>query len=354
MTAPEPTRADVPPPGAPWPAAAPERAGFDRARLADAHAWLADAAGEAACRVGVYRHGLAVAEWCRGLPPSRQVQMASAAKSVYSCMLGIAVREGRIGSADDRVVDYYPEMMDVPEGRGPKPGRHAKPDDRDITFRQLISNTSGYMKPDEPPGSTFHYQTFGMNIICHALAVAHGLYDSADPARLPGPGALAERMIRDPIGASWSSCYSNFPHPPEALTGIFGNYLQLSASLDDLARLGRLWLDLGRWGDRQVVPDGWLREAVRTAPEVHAASSAARGERFEGEALCYGYGFWTNEPGLLWPSLPRDSFAASGAGRIHVWVCPSLDLVVVQSPGVYTHQRDNDSGLLGRIVAALA
>jgi CubicO group peptidase (beta-lactamase class C family) len=332
----------------------PRDAGFDPAKLRDAGAWLAEAAGEAPFRAAAVRHGQLVAEWCGEMDASEHREMASAAKSVYSCMLGIAIEEGKVGSADDRVVDYYPEMMDVPEGRGPKPGRHAKPEDRGITFRQLICNTSGYMKPDEAPGSTFHYQTFGMNILCHALAKAYGLYDSAAPDRLPGPGKLAAEKVRDPIGASWGHTYMNFPHEPEALIGIFGNYLQIHAGLYDLARLGMLWLHFGRWGDRQVVPEDWVREAVRTAPDIRGGNCAARGERFEGEALCYGHGFWTNEQGLLWPSLPRDSFAASGAGRIHVWVCPSLDLVVVQSPGVFDHQRDNDSGLLGRVVAALA
>ncbi len=346
--------AGFPSPGAQWLQAEPHEAGFDAGRLSEAGAWLADAAGEAPYRVAVVRHGNVIAQWCEGMEPSEHRHMASAGKSVFSCMLAIAVEEGKIASADDPVVDYYPEMMEVPEGHGPKPGRHAKPEDRGITFRQLISNTSGYMKTGETPGSTFHYQTFGMNVLCHAIAKTYGLYDSAAPERLTGPGALAEQKIRDPIGASWSYRYTNFPHEPDALIGIFGNYLQLQAGLDDLARLGLLWLHLGRWGDRQVVPEEWMRQAVRTAPDIREGNCSAAGERFEGEALCYGYGFWTNEHGLLWSSLPRDSFAASGAGRIHVWVCPSLDLIVVQSPGVYEDQRENDAGILGRVFAALA
>ena len=332
-------------PDAQWTRLEPREAGFDPARLSRAGAWLADAAGEAPYRVAVVRHGRVVAEWCGGMAPSEHLQMASAGKSVFSCMLAIAVEEGKIGSVDDPVVEYYPEMMDVPEGRGPKPGRHAKPEDRGITFRQLISNTSGYMKPGETPGSNFHYQTFGMNILCHAIAKACGLYDSVEPERLPGPGKLAEQKIRDPIGASWSYRYTNFPHEPDALIGIFGNYLQICAGLYDLARLGLLWLHFGRWDDRQIVPEEWMREAVRTAPDIRANCPQ--------EQWCYGYGFWTNEHGLLWPSLPRDSFAASGAGRIHVWACPSLDLIVVQSPGVFGDQRDNDTGILGHVVAAL-
>ena len=67
----------------------------------------------------------------------------------------------------------------------------------------------------------------------------------------------------------------------------------------------------------------------------------------------YGYAFWTNDHAQLWPNLPRDAFAASGAGRQHIWVCPNLDLVVAQSPGQWENQEENDSGLLKLIVEAI-
>ena len=337
-----------------WESRSPGELGFSPDKLASVEVWLKEIADGASFRVVIARYGYMVAEWGQGIDIHVKRNQSSATKSYFSCILGIAVAEGKIPSPDAKVIDYYPEMMDIGKEEGPKPGRYAFEKDRGVTFRQLICNTSGYMKPGEEPGKVFHYQTFGMNVLCHAIAKTYGLYDSAAPERLTGPGALAEQKIRDPIGASWSHSYMNFPHEPDALIGIFGNYLQLQAGLDDLARLGLLWLHFGRWGDRQVVPEEWMRQAVRTAPDIREGNCSAAGERFEGEALCYGYGFWTNEHGLLWSSLPRDSFAASGAGRIHVWVCPSLDLIVVQSPGVYEDQRENDAGILGRVFAALA
>ncbi len=327
-----------------WKSIDPRDAGFDPEKLAEAKKWLDTESVGDTYRVLVMRAGGIVAEWQQGVAVGEKQWLASAAKSVYSCLLGIAVDEGKIGSPDDLVVDYYPEMMDVPEGRGPKPGRHAKPEDRAITFRHLITNTSGYMKPGETPGAQYHYQTFGMNILCHAIAAAYDLYDSADPDRLPGPGKLVDDKIRDPIGASWTHKYTNFKHPPEALVGIFGNYLQLGADARDMARLGLLWLRWGRWGERQVVPEDYLRQAVKVAPDILANCPE--------EEWVYGHGFWTNERGLLWPSLPHDSYAASGAGQKHIWVCPGMDMVVVQAPGIYENQRDSDTGLVARIVAA--
>ena len=238
--------------------------------------WLDLQAAGRPYRVVVVRGGRILAEWQQGVDAESRLSLASAAKSAFSCMLGIAIAEEKISSADARVVDYYPEMLDVPEGRGPKPGRFAKPQDREITFRQLISNTSGYMKPGEAPGSTFHYQTFGMNVLCHAIAEVYGLYDSANPERLPGLGRLVQEKIRDPIGGTWTHSYANFAHPPDSLTGIFGYYSQIEASARDLARLGLLWLHWGRWGQRQLVPETWLREAVRTAPDSAFRASSVK------------------------------------------------------------------------------
>jgi CubicO group peptidase (beta-lactamase class C family) len=185
-----------------------------------------------------------------------------------------------------------------------------------------------------------------MNVLCHAIATVYGLYDSRAPERLPGSGQLIQEKLRDPIGAAWTYRYWNFPPPPDSLTGIFGYYSEIDASARDLARLGLLWMHWGRWKERQVVPEDWMHKAARTAPDIRANCLK--------DQWCYGYAFWTNEHSILWPSLPRDSFAASGAGRIHVWVCPSLGLVVVQSPGIYEDQKDNDSGVLGRLVEALS
>ena len=200
------------------------------------------------------------------------------------------------------------------------------------------------MKPGEEPGTVFHYQTYGMNVLTHAIAKAYGLYDIGDPEGSPGLKVLMEGKLAKPIGASWSYYLANFDLPPKARTHIFGYYEGVNATALDMARLGWLWRNWGRWEEKQVVPEEWLREATRTAPMIR--------EHCPREQWQYGYGFWTNDYGELWPSLPRDAYAASGAGHQHIWVCPSLDLVVVQSPGQWEDQAENDGGLLSMIVDA--
>jgi len=336
-------------PGARWERVTPSAAGFAPERLDGVKRWLDDAASgreDGRYRIVIVRGGRVVAEWNKGVGRDEQLWMASAAKSVFSCILGIAIEEGRISSADARVVDYFPEAMDVPEGEGPKPGRYVFEKDHAITFRQLISNTSGYMKPGEEPGKVFHYQTFGMNILTHAIARTYGLYDIHDPEGSPGFKQLVDEKLRVPIGATWGYYLMNFDHGPKARINIFGYYDGIQATALDMARLGWLWRNRGRWRDRQLIPEAWLSEATRTAPDIRA--NCPRGQ------WKYGYAFWTNDWGELWPNLPRDSYAAAGAGSQHIWVCPGLDLVVAQSPGLWQEQEENDTGLLRSVVDALA
>jgi CubicO group peptidase (beta-lactamase class C family) len=332
-------------PGLEWERVSPAEAGFDAAKLEGARRWLDDRVGEGRYRVVIVRGGRVAVEWNRGIQGDAQLRLASAAKSVFSSILGILIEEGKIPSADAKVVDYYPEAMDVPEGEGPKEGRYVFEKDRAITFRQLISNTSGYMKPGEEPGKVFHYQTYGMNILTHAMAKMHGLYDIRDPEGSPGFKELVEEKLRMPIHATWGYYLANFDLHPGARIHVFGYYDGIACTALDMARLGWLWRTGGRWNDSQLIPAAWLEEATSVAPDIRANCPP--------EQRQYGYGFWTNEYGLIWPTLPRDAYAASGAGQQHIWVCPSLDMVVVQSPGVYKEQHDNDTGLLRSVVDAL-
>ena len=343
-------------PGAEWDVAEPEEAGFDRSRLSHAGQWQANDADGQPYAVLIVRRGRIVAEWNFRTDPLEPARMASASKSLFSSVLGIAVEEGVIKSTDDRVVDYYPELMDVPPGRGPKDGRHAFPENEGITFRQLIGNTSGYMKPGELPGKVFNYQSWGMGVLTHAVASAYSLYKTSNPERGGGFGTLTEWKLRRPIGGSWTW---QFDHPQLHATAnlsVFGYFTIYEMTPRDMARVGLLWQRGGEWRGAQVIPRTWLEEATRVSDMI--TDNEPR------ERHVYGLGFWCNDTGVLWPALPRDSFAAVGAGRRLIWVCPSLDLVVVQSPGSYPQSgvADSPEGLsdlhfmqesLGRIVDAI-
>jgi CubicO group peptidase (beta-lactamase class C family) len=318
-------------PKARWERAGPAEVGMDPVKLAQVQRWFADASGENKGRLAIVRSGRVVLEYDHHMGEDEKPGIASAAKSIYSNVLGILIAEGGLKSADERVVDYYPEMMEVKEGEGNKPGRYAYPVNRGITFRHLICNVSGYMKPGEAPGKVFNYQSWGMNVLTHALAKIYGLYDVGDPEGLPGFKALIKGKLADKIGADWEYKYSNPPYNDRLQRGarldVFGYYTQVHSTALDLARVGWLWCNWGRWEGEQIVPEAWLRETSAVAPDILAHCPR--------EEWTYGHGIWTNAEGELWPSLPREAFGASGAGG-HYWtVFPSKELVVVQNPGKY-------------------
>ncbi|MDE2724900.1 MAG: hypothetical protein OXI59_16135 [Gemmatimonadota bacterium] len=172
-------------PGAEWETRPPGDLGFDAEKLARVQRWLREVAGDRSFQVGIARYGYLAAEWRQGVAADSSHSQESAAKSYYSTLLGIIVAEGKLSSPDERVVDYYPEMMDVGEQEGPKPGRYAFEKDRDITFRHLICNVSGYMKPGEKPGKVFFFFFYGMTGLTHILAKMCVRYGASDPEGLP-------------------------------------------------------------------------------------------------------------------------------------------------------------------------
>jgi CubicO group peptidase (beta-lactamase class C family) len=83
----------------------------------------------------------------------------------------------------------------------------------------------------------------------------------------------------------------------------------------DFARVAYLWLRGGRWGDEQLVPEGWMEQATR------------RFLQETGEAARYGYTFWIQDDVDF---LPKDTFMSRGHNMNHSVVIPSLDLVIVR------------------------
>jgi CubicO group peptidase (beta-lactamase class C family) len=82
----------------------------------------------------------------------------------------------------------------------------------------------------------------------------------------------------------------------------------------DLAKLGRLSLDRGRYGDLQVVPAEWMRTSTRPHVEVDDDTE-------------YGYLWWLKT--LHSKGGSHATHYMSGMGGNRVAVFPDLDLVAV-------------------------
>jgi CubicO group peptidase (beta-lactamase class C family) len=84
-------------------------------------------------------------------------------------------------------------------------------------------------------------------------------------------------------------------------------------SASDMARFGYLTLRKGKWGDKQILSEEWIRLA--TTPGVNNA---------------YGFmNYFLNTGKRSMPNAPEQAFTHQGNGANLIYVDPVNDLVVV-------------------------
>lgn len=312
---------------------------MDPARL-----WLAcerNAEFGASSQIVVIRHGRLIAEWNENhATATARFDVWSATKSFTSTTWGVLLFSPDTEELRARLVDGL-------DTRAYELIADAEPltDDRKaaITLRHLLSMTSGIPGvraginaiPTDPGVGPFE-AALG-HASCKAprwpesrsaavLSFDPGTdWDYSDPAwahlSLAFVGATGQELreflhdrVLGPIGirnASWDS---------DGGGGSIGPHTKphtgLHISARELARFGYLMLRRGRWGDRQLVPEDWVKLATRTSQDANPT---------------YGYGWWVNTSGVLSPGTPRDHFLAWGYHMNECHVIPSLDLVVART-----------------------
>ena len=230
-------------------------------------------------------------------------------KSVLSTLVGIALAEGHLRSLDQPMLDYFPEYSGGP----------LDPGVRGITLRHLLTMSDGISREGldfllaadklagplrQEPGTSFYYNSMSPQVLSIILTRSTGL-TARDYAlqRLFGPLGIAEVRWPEVQGHS---------------LGAFG----LELSTRDLAKIGYLLLNQGRWAGRQIVPANWIAEA--TLPHIRAPRSqefiALTGPYFVDQ---YGFYWWIR------PDQDPPAYLAQGYGGQFLYVIPGLDLVVV-------------------------
>jgi CubicO group peptidase (beta-lactamase class C family) len=339
----------TPPADVDWSVAAPAAAGFDAAALCAALEAVASG-GLNVHAVLVERRGRLVAELYRtgpdrpidvlyglGNPFASDVRFAanvlhdvrSVSKSVVGLLFGVALHEGRIASLSSPALAAFPELADLRT-----PERDA------ITLEHLLTMSSGLrwaewdagpLTSDETrllwtadrlrflfdrplvaaPGTLFNYNGGGATALAELLTRASG-------KRLP---ELAREQLFEPLGItewSWADDLRGRPIP----------YAGLRLRPRDMLKLGRLVRERGRWRDRQVVPEAWVAESLRShvATGIEFAALAPDGAG-------YGYQWWTGR--LPWHGRDVAWSAAFGNGGQRIFVVPGLELSIVTTAGDY-------------------
>ena len=272
-------------------------------------------------RAAVYRHG----------SPTQTYDVHSITKSVIGTLVGLALDEGRLRSLDDTLANMLPDraaQMSTTVGR--------------ITLRQLLTMTSG-LPADPPngadlpfmasrdwvgtilrtgvtsePGSGFAYSSAGSHLLAAVLTHATGMsvLDYARP-RLFDPLGIDTRNAAEPhfsdadIDTKYDQAEFAWPKDP---TGIQTGFAALKLKPTDMEKLGRLYLQQGRWNGREVVPRSW----IQLATTAHSAPPGAPGTGAES----YGYQWWVTQ------ELGHPAYLAAGFGGQLIEVVPDVHLVV--------------------------
>jgi CubicO group peptidase (beta-lactamase class C family) len=97
----------------------------------------------------------------------------------------------------------------------------------------------------------------------------------------------------------------------------------LYVKTEDMAKMGLLFLQKGKWGDRQLVPEAWIKDATTSHIESLPAGTKRKDlkTKKENSDWLHGYGY------QMWRSR-HNSYRADGAKGQYILVLPEKNAVI--------------------------
>lgn len=258
-------------------------------------------------------------EYYNGSSITDSNNIASVSKSMISALLGIAMNQGHILTAEDTIAKYLPDYFeDITD-----------PQTRALTIRDLLTMAHGWAWTEnisdralnnsdnwiedilaleivDEPGTFFNYSTGASHILSAVLTEATGMSTCE----------YAHKYLFEPMGIDaefWG-------YDPQ---GYFTGGHSVSLTAREIAKFGMLFLNEGNWFGEQLVPGWWV--VASTTPRIQIGNNYAG----------YGYYWWLNEI-----TGGYEMYSALGAGGQLLHVIPDLDVVMVITHGFRGNRRD--------------
>jgi CubicO group peptidase (beta-lactamase class C family) len=274
----------------------------------------------------------------KGNTPQTLWTSRSVAKSVVSVLVGMAVKEGKIKSLDDKIAIYIPEL----EGS----------EWQDVTLHQLMQHTSGVQwdenyaskdsdfshmtqceakpdpydcvlnlvrsvkrKPGVKPGEVWSYNTGGAWLVGRVLENA--------------TGTTLAKYLESRLWSRYGMQQDGVWHalvPGKVDMGGHG----FNATLRDWGRFGEFVLSGGQLANgEKLLPDDWIARSTHwTTAKGSVTAAAPNGQ--------YGYQWWYNAPASDADAEPKQTtnsdktFWALGIYGQTIAINPAEHLVMVQ------------------------
>ncbi|MFK7868593.1 MAG: serine hydrolase domain-containing protein [Roseobacter sp.] len=237
----------------------------------------------------------------------------SISKSYLSALTGIILAEGKIGSLEDRVIDYAPALRDGAYHRATI--RHVLNMATGVTFDEDYADqksdinrmgrvlalgqemdvfAAGLQDTFTEPGVDWQYVSIDTHVLAMVIRGATGRSITD----------LIREKIIVPLGSE---------QPPYYLTDGVGVAFALggiNATTRDYARFGQMFLQGGTWKGQQIVPRDWVTlSTTATAPTTEAE-------------MGYGFQWWI-------PHAPRPrEYMARGIYGQYLYINDIADVVI--------------------------
>jgi CubicO group peptidase (beta-lactamase class C family) len=268
----------------------------------------------------------------------------SLAKSFTSALVGIAIADGYIGSVNDPVTQYIPELKQ--SGYRNVPIKHILQMSSGVKFSENYDEPSSDINELLPKiflqmksikqvvrdfpserrsGESFHYMSLDAQILGLLVERATGQSIST----------YFETKLWKPLGAESDAFWLTDNHKTEL------TFCCVNATLRDYAKFGLLYLNNGHFNGRQIVPQTWVKESViPDSPYLKAGVTSEEYGRWG-----YQYQWWV-------PTGSKGDYSAVGVWGQYIYINPQANLVIVKtSSGVTTPKEDDEVIALFRAIA---
>jgi CubicO group peptidase (beta-lactamase class C family) len=303
-----------------WRASSPQEQGFDIDAFLKAKNRFREVF-PAATSILVVRHGyLVTEEYFNGWNKDKSLQVYSITKTVMGILTGICVREGYIDNVNRKIMDYFPEYFT----------NETDPRKKEITLKNALTHSTGFNDDRKTENGDWIKNTLDQTLFCapgEKFSYSNTVPDlfSGIIKRKSGldTKTFADKYLFTPLGitiTNWDTLTDG------NCLGATGLYL----TPRDMAKIGYLFLNDGKWDNQRILPDGWVKES--TYPHFKVDNKA------------YGYYLWVrpvdnnkNERSC------RDlyTYYAYGHRGQYIGVIPEIDMVVVITTYENDTSRDN-------------
>lgn len=309
----------------------------DAARLDALEAKIADGSYKGITSVLVARDGkLAYERYFNGSDADRLNDVRSASKSVTALLVGAAIDRGLLPGVQAKVYGFFPDKQPV---------QHPDLRKQAITLEDLLTMSSLWECNDDNEFSSGNEERmyvsedwlqFALDLPIKGFAPwmtkpadsPHGRAFAYCTAGAFVAGAIVERAARMPL----SRFAAETLEKPLGIDRVQWNASPLGIGMGgggtryrsrDLAKLGQLVLDGGRWRGKQVISAAWIRAMLT----VHAQAR---------DDADYGYLWWAPRSPIT--GIDEPVWAMSGNGGNYVFVVPSRRLVAVVTSTAYNQR----------------